>query len=167
MAPWSRSSILRYCEFQAQLRDLLIVHLNDVMVAILNDVHIRLYHARARTGIAQGGPRVQALDHFHSDIDVLGRPAQHLRQLPELPRLHQPQMVRHNQPRYAAHSVAALQLQQKALPQVARAHTRRARANATTFSACFFDLFLRYTRSDGRDLRERCRQVPVFIEIAT
>ena len=62
---------------------------------------------------------------LHGDIDMLHRPAQRLRNLFELPRFEQAQLIRHDLPGHAAFAVDALDLQQQAFPQIARADAGR------------------------------------------
>ena len=60
-------------------------------------------------------------DHRDRDIDMFLRPAQHLRQFLELAHLEQPHVVGNDLPRHAALAVRALDLQQQAFLQIARA----------------------------------------------
>ena len=61
---------------QTQLRNIVVVDLNQVIVAVFGNVDVRLHLARARAGIAQAGPRIQMPDHVHRDLDMLQRPPQ-------------------------------------------------------------------------------------------
>src|SRR5262249_23235169 len=63
---------------QAQLRYILVVHLDDVFVAVLGDINIRLHHARAGARIPLSRPRIEVLDHADGNLDMLYRPSQHL-----------------------------------------------------------------------------------------
>ena len=110
---------------QAQLRQVVVVELDDVVVAVLGDVDVRLDLRAPGPGVAQAGPRVESADDVVGDLDVLERPAQQPGQFLELAGFDQLQMIADDPPGQAAAAVAALQLQQQALANVAGADAGR------------------------------------------
>ena len=63
---------------EAQLRHLIVIHLDDVIVAILGNVNVRLHQAGARSRVALTRPRVQVVDRFDGRFDVFHRPPHQL-----------------------------------------------------------------------------------------
>ena len=72
-------------------------------------------------------------------------------------------LVRYDLPGDAALAVDALDLQQQALPQAARAHSRR--IERMHHVQRLFDV-LRFVFPDGRDFVQRRRQIAVFVQVA-
>src|SRR5882672_3864284 len=56
---------------ESQLRNLLVVHLDDVLVAFFENIDVRLNDAGAGAGVAQARPGIQPANGGDSDIDVL------------------------------------------------------------------------------------------------
>ncbi len=63
--------MLPVLRIQPQLRNVVVVDLDQVIVAVLGDVDVGLDLARARTGVAQARPRIQMPDHVDGDLDML------------------------------------------------------------------------------------------------
>src|SRR5579883_83527 len=106
---------------QAELRHILIIHLDDVIVAILDEINVGLHHAGARAGIPQAGTWIEVLDHADGNFDVLHRPSESLGNFLVLSGFEQAELVGNDLPGYAALSVDALNLKQKTFAEVARA----------------------------------------------
>ena len=116
---------LAVLRIQAKLRNVLIVNADQVILAVFGNVNVRLHLARARTGVAQAGPRIQMLDHVDGDLDVLEGTLQQPGDFLELAQFHQFQMIVDHVPGHAALAAAAFELQQQAFPQIDRAHAGR------------------------------------------
>ena len=100
---------------QAELRHVLVIHLDDVIVAVLDEGNVRLDHPRARSGITQPGPRIEVADHVDGNLDVLGGPSQQARHLLVLAGFEQAHVAGDDLPGDAALAVDTFDLQQHAL----------------------------------------------------
>ena len=84
---------LAVLRIQPKLRNVLIVNADQVILAVFGNVNVRFHLARARTGIAQAGPRIQMLDDVDGDLDVLEGTVQQAGDFLELAQFHQFKMI--------------------------------------------------------------------------
>ena len=96
---------------EPELRNVLVIHLDNVFVTILENGYVRLDNPRAGAGVAQARPGIQPAYGGDRDIHVFHRTAQHFTHLAVVAQLDQLQMVTDDLPGDSAAAVAALELQ--------------------------------------------------------
>ena len=92
---------LAVLRIQAKLGNVLVVNADQVILAVLGNVNVRFHLARARTGVAQAGPRIQMPDHVDGHLDVLEGTLQQAGDFLELALFHQLKMIMDDLPGHA------------------------------------------------------------------
>ena len=110
---------------EAQLRQVVVVHLDDEVLAVPDVVDVRLHSAVVAARILDARTGVESADRGHRDVDVLLRAPHQLAEFLELPGLQHLHVVGNDLPGHAAAPIPAFDLQQKAFAQVARTHACR------------------------------------------